>query len=501
MLRQSRWSVIAGIVASMSFVVVVVFMFLQAQVVQADVNQDILYVAPGGNCGAAAPCFDNVQAAVDAAADGDEIRIATGTYTGTHATPVPPGYQSPGLIQTVITQVVYITKSLAIQGGYVISNWLVADPDAHPTILYPNTAGRVFMVAGNINVAIQGLEIKGGNAYGLWGSTTGDMGAGIFVLSATVSFTDNLFVRNTIGGALGLWFTTASVIQNTFDDNYTGLSIVNGVAHIVNNQFTYNLQGVGASGSTIIVKGNTFYNNHNGANSAGAGVSVVLSQVTLDNNVFAYNRADYGGAIYAASGRITSTNNLIHHNTATGWGGGGMILSFMNGTLVNDVIINNHLADNLGRGSGIRVEYSHIDIAHATFSQNSGGERGAIYCLGGCYLTVTNSIISHQRVGVYSGYPSNEIVLDSTLWFNNDMNTEGASIFVITNSFEGDPAFMADGYHITPGSAAIDRGVSTFVTEDIDGTPRPAGAAPDLGADEFPELTEWFYLPVLSFPQ
>jgi hypothetical protein len=49
----------------------------------------------------------------------------------------------------------------------------------------------------------------------------------------------------------------------------------------------------------------------------------------------------------------------------------------------------------------------------------------------------------------------------------------------------GNPALASDGYHLMENSAAIDKGITTDITLDIDGEPRPYGNAPDLGADEF----------------
>jgi hypothetical protein len=43
-------------------------------------SADILYVAPGGSCGVATPCYGTVQEAVDHALPGDEIRVAEGLY-------------------------------------------------------------------------------------------------------------------------------------------------------------------------------------------------------------------------------------------------------------------------------------------------------------------------------------------------------------------------------------------------------------------------------------
>ena len=41
----------------------------------------VRYVAPGSDCGGASPCYATIQAAVDAAATSDSIKIAEGIYT------------------------------------------------------------------------------------------------------------------------------------------------------------------------------------------------------------------------------------------------------------------------------------------------------------------------------------------------------------------------------------------------------------------------------------
>ena len=51
-----------------------------------------------------------------------EIRVAQGTYTGVQGRPVPAGYPYPPA-SGLITQVVYISRTVAVQGGYTTANW------------------------------------------------------------------------------------------------------------------------------------------------------------------------------------------------------------------------------------------------------------------------------------------------------------------------------------------------------------------------------------------
>jgi len=81
------------------------------------------YVAPGGQCDYAAPCYASPQAAVDAANPGDTIKIASGTYTGVVA-------------RNDSTQMVIITKNVTVRGGYRIYDWeSLPAPSTEPSVL------------------------------------------------------------------------------------------------------------------------------------------------------------------------------------------------------------------------------------------------------------------------------------------------------------------------------------------------------------------------------
>jgi uncharacterized repeat protein (TIGR01451 family) len=87
--------------------------------------------------------------------------------------------------------------------------------------------------------------------------------------------------------------------------------------------------------------------------------------------------------------------------------------------------------------------------------------------------------------------------MEGTLWGNrvwtNGADWGGAgTIFTGTINVWGAPAFVDPkngDYHIRPDSAAVDAGVISAVTSDIDGQPRPYGPGYDIGADEaYPAL-------------
>jgi hypothetical protein len=119
-------------------------------------------------------------------------------------------------------------------------------------------------------------------------------------------------------------------------------------------------------------------------------------------------------------------------------------------------------------------------------------------------LAFSNTIIAgHSSVGI-TVTTGSTVTLEATLWYGNAGDTAGGG-YILTgtvNVYE-DPAFVnpsAWDYHLTDGSAAIDKGVDAGVTTDIDGDRRPVDGdldgtpAVDIGADE---LLLRIYLPLV----
>ena len=225
------------------------------------------------------------------------------------------------------------------------------------------------------------------------------------------------------------------------------------------------------------------------ASELSGGLHVFQSDTSIVENIFSENTADGAGGLTLVRNNSMLSGNIVSDNTAS-WGAGGVWVLGGAPTFVNNVIVDNH-ADN---GSALLFEYSSARLLHTTIARNSG-ENTAVYVtegwLGPSTVTLTNTVVVSHTSGIHVS-EGNTATLEATLWHANGTDYSGNVIH--TNDYTGDPAFSADGYHLTSGSAAIDKGVDAGVMTDIDGDSRPTGAGYDLGADEF-----WYkiYLPLV----
>ncbi len=172
------------------------------------------HVAPNGDCAGATPCYATLQTAIDAAAPGDEIRVAQGVYTDVTAFE----YHLSGWTQ-VITQAMFISKPLTVRGGYAITDWTVSQPMSYPTVINPQGQGRGGVIAApsgtpSIAVTVEGLVITNGYAEG--------SGGGLYADGGTVTIS-GCHIHHNHGGSLagGLYLNSHSVTltQNRIEHN------------------------------------------------------------------------------------------------------------------------------------------------------------------------------------------------------------------------------------------------------------------------------------------
>jgi basic membrane protein A len=281
------------------------------------------------------------------------------------------------------------------------------------------------------------------------------------------------------GGGVEIYYATAVLTDNIISSN-----IATG-----GGMFAIALGGSSGGGvhlhkSQAVLSGNVVDSN---SSSAGGGLHLYESNVTLNENVVTCNAAvSNGGGLWLTRSSVTLGSNTISGNTA-GYHGGGLDAVRSSATIVNNVITDNRSE----MGGGVYLEGSILRLLHATAARNSGGGVYVVQTtdmpVASSSLAMTNAMLISHTVGITVA-PGNTATLNGVLLYGNTTNLGGAGVITVSNAITGDPIFAADGYHLLAGSAAIDRGVNTEVATDIDGRHRPQGAAPDLGADEFPGI-------------
>jgi len=244
--------------------------------------------------------------------------------------------------------------------------------------------------------------------------------------------------------------------------------------------------GIAVSGGSGTIEYNEIAGNQ--ARSAGGGSGGGLYQwygsTTFRRNSVTGNQG--GTAVYLGYSQSLFESNKVVGNLASY----AVELAYYPGPiLVNNIIADSHYAVN---AYATAADPLTAKLFHNTLV-GTGDGRGVTAESGYVTLALVNNIVVSHAIGISNTYPlSSTISADHTLFWGNANNG-----IVGTNPVYGNPRFLnpaGGSYHLSPGSAAIDAGVTEpTVTTDIDGDPRPLGSGYDIGADE----ARFLYLPLV----
>jgi hypothetical protein len=217
---------------------------------------------------------------------------------------------------------VYVSKTVSIQGGYSAAFADPPDPDINPAVLDAQGQGRVLYIAGDIHPTIAGLHLCGGDATGLGGRDHSDAGGGVYVMGATLTLSDNLIAENTAsstgyghGGGVHLASSHAILNANTIRDNIASRADdgYGGGIEVYQSNTTFN-------GNAILSNTASLKASFEGV---GGGVAMLRSGGILADNTIQGNIANgyggaFGGGVYLQSDSpITLSGNLIQNNIAS----------------------------------------------------------------------------------------------------------------------------------------------------------------------------------------
>ncbi|MDY7080301.1 MAG: right-handed parallel beta-helix repeat-containing protein [Chloroflexota bacterium] len=482
----------------------------------ASIGQTVVTVCPAGS---PACDYDSIQDAVNAAPSGALIKVAQGTYTDTNTD----------------GRVVYINKTLTLQGGYTTADWDNPDPATNQTILNGEGVAQGVYINTGSAPTVEGFRIYNGN--------TSSDGGGVYVAECNAVIRNNWIYSNTStgsngGGGLYLAGGNPTVEENRIYENVVdwdlrlggGIYVQLGNPTIRRNEIYTN---TARSGGGIYVTGggeakiwdqNQIYDN--AAKERGGGVYIVSANPTVADNYIYENRvdgtsSDHGGGgvyIYSANTPVVQ-GNAIYSNSVAGGGGG---INVFVGSNYQPVIEQNAVygnSANWGGGFYFRTENGAADVwNNLIYGNTASAEGGGIYVFNGeddCVIQ-NNTIDDNQAVsngggGIYryGGSPTirNNIVVNNVNYgiygrtgpgaitatycdvWNNSGGQYGGSVSPGTGNQTVDPQFEDPGvdFHLGTGSPCIgaaDPTAGHYPDFDYANYARPFGTRADIGAYE-----------------
>ena len=411
--------------------------------------------ASGGSdantCLSVALACATINGAIGKAADGDTIKIATGTFTGTG------------------TEVVLIKKSVTLSGGW---NTTFTTQSGMSTV-DGQSARRGITLSGIATIVIERFVIQNGfaeygggieNSFGaltlnncIISNNTGSNGGGGIYHGYGILNLNQTTVSNNAGGGIYVYGDLTSGGMVTLNNSIVGTNAGGGISNfgslILNSSTVSANTGVGiyTHWHDLTINNSTISNNT--GNDDGGGLYNYIGTVIINNSTFSGNSAIYrGGGISVGSGTVSINNSTISKNTTTSgiYGGGGIYNSGAVVTLRNTII-----AGNTTSGTG-------PDCSGGNPINSSG------YNLIGNNSSCTFSSTTGDLVGSVAS-PINPRL--------NSLQNNGGSTY--THALGVSSVAINAGNPAAPGG-----GGNACLATDQRGTARPVGGRCDIGAYE-----------------
>ena len=373
-----------------------------------------------------------IQAAIDAAQDGDTIVVPRGTY-----------YENLNFRGKSIT-----LKSENPEDLGVVESTIIDGGGRDSVIRIEN---------GEANAIVMGLTLTNGSGRTIEGKS---YGGGIYVSNSVATLNNNIISSNRavygggiyIGGASAVNVTQNKVLDNITEwyvyGNYGGGIYLDGGSHaFTENTIEGNTTTNGAGGGVYIRNGshiitdNIIMNNktNTALDAHGGGMYIVFGSHNISNNAISGNTADRsGGGLYmAGDGNHTISNNTISNNIADLYGGG---LVLQGGGVYE--VSGNLVSENTGNyGGGIYSELNYSAQTNKLISLNviqgnNAIEGGGIYSLKGG-LVITNNDISGNSADNGGGifmYSEDSMISNNRICNNTAINGNGGGLYIISSS-------------------------------------------------------------------
>ena len=446
--------------------------------------------------------FQSLSQAIDAAYPKDIIEILDNSvYAGSYwivtddiTIRVAP-YLSVGGEQPTIQSMIFDGANGVSLDGLTVSN----------------SSGRGISVQNRSDITVKNSKIQGNHTAGMW------------IFNSAVTLHNNQISNN---ADWGVGIQDNSVVlasDNQITQNGDGIMFIGSSGALVNNQIAGNIGRAVSIQSEAVVSSSDNRITENGAE----GIVAFRSVVTLTGDTIANNK---DGVVVADNAEITIKDSQINDNA-----GVGISLSASQGNIVgneigrnNDQNHNDHLDKglvisnvleavkverNIVRDNGARgivlINAQNVIVTNNLVTQNGPYDATPDYAIGVALFSssayLVNNTITVHRTGVYVHSDANATMVNAIIADNDDDiagNIQAGDVSYslirdgtyngINNNIASDPIFVAPGsdFHLQAGSLAIDAGNSAadfLPAIDLDGKPRIAGDAIDMGVYETSE--------------